>query len=41
MFSDWVSFIAYPDLFRIKGFVVVVVVVVVVSSIYFNQFNSV
>jgi hypothetical protein len=29
MFSDWVSFLAYPNLFGIKGFVVVVVVVVV------------
>jgi hypothetical protein len=28
MFSDWVSFLAYPNLFGIKGFVVVVVVVV-------------
>jgi hypothetical protein len=27
MFSDWVSFLAYPNLFGIKGFVVVVVVV--------------
>jgi hypothetical protein len=26
MFSDWVSFLAYPNLFRIKDFVVVVVV---------------
>jgi hypothetical protein len=25
MLSDWVSFLAYPNLFRIKGFVVVVV----------------
>jgi hypothetical protein len=25
--SDWVSFLAYPNLFAIKGFVVVVVVV--------------
>jgi hypothetical protein len=25
MFSDWVSFLAYPNLFGIKGFVVVVV----------------
>jgi hypothetical protein len=32
MLSDWVSFLAYPNLFRIKGFVVVVVVVVVVSK---------
>jgi hypothetical protein len=24
MFSDWVSFLAYPNLFEIKGFVVVV-----------------
>jgi hypothetical protein len=23
MFSDWVSFLAYPNLFGIKGFVVV------------------
>jgi hypothetical protein len=28
MLSDWVSFLAYPDLFEIKGFAVVVVVVV-------------
>jgi hypothetical protein len=28
MFSDWVSFLAYPNLFGIKGLVVVVVVVV-------------
>jgi hypothetical protein len=28
MLSDWVSFLAYPNLFGIKGFVVVVVVVV-------------
>jgi hypothetical protein len=28
MFSDWVSFLAHPNLFGIKGFVVVVVVVV-------------
>jgi hypothetical protein len=27
MFSDWVSFLAHPNLFGIKGFVVVVVVV--------------
>jgi hypothetical protein len=27
MFSDWVSFLAYPNLFGIKGFVVIVVVV--------------
>jgi hypothetical protein len=25
MFFDWVSFLAYPNLFGIKGFVVVVV----------------
>jgi hypothetical protein len=30
--SDWVSFLAYPNLFGIKGFVVTVVVVVVVSD---------
>jgi hypothetical protein len=29
MFSDWVLFLTYPNLFGIKGFVVVVVVVVV------------
>jgi hypothetical protein len=28
LLSDWVSFLAYPNLFGIKGFVVVVVVVV-------------
>jgi hypothetical protein len=28
MFSDWVSFLVCPNLFGIKGFVVVVVVVV-------------
>jgi hypothetical protein len=28
MFSDWVSFLAYPNLFGIKGFVVVVVVTI-------------
>jgi hypothetical protein len=27
MLSDWVSFLAYPNLFGIKGFAVVVVVV--------------
>jgi hypothetical protein len=27
MLFDWVSFLAYPNLFGIKGFVVVVVVV--------------
>jgi hypothetical protein len=27
MFSDWVSFLAYPNLFGIKGFVVVVVLI--------------
>jgi hypothetical protein len=26
MFSDWVSFLTYPNLFEIKDFVVVVVV---------------
>jgi molecular chaperone DnaK (HSP70) len=29
MLSDWVSFLAYPNLFGIKGFVVVVVIAVV------------
>jgi hypothetical protein len=28
MLLDWVSFLAYPNLFEIKGFVVVVVVVI-------------
>jgi hypothetical protein len=28
MFSDWISFLAYSNLFGIKGFVFVVVVVV-------------
>jgi hypothetical protein len=32
MFSDYVSFLAYPNLFGIKGFVVVIVVVVVVEG---------
>jgi hypothetical protein len=32
--SDWVLFIAYPNLFGIKDFVVVVVVVVVVVWFY-------
>jgi hypothetical protein len=32
MLSDWVSFLAYPNLFGIKDFVVVVVVVVVCNS---------
>jgi hypothetical protein len=31
MLLDWVSFLAYPNLFEIKGFVVVVVVVVVIG----------
>jgi hypothetical protein len=30
--SGWVSFLTYPNLFGIKGFVVVVVVVVVVRN---------
>jgi hypothetical protein len=30
IFSDWVSFLTYPNLFGIKDFVVVAVVVVVV-----------
>jgi hypothetical protein len=30
MLSDWVSFLAYPNLFGIKGFVVIVVVVVII-----------
>jgi hypothetical protein len=35
MFSDWVLFLAYPNLFGIKSFVVVVVVVVVVFTIIY------
>jgi hypothetical protein len=34
MLSDWVSFLAYPNLFGIKDFVVVVVVVVVVVPLH-------
>jgi hypothetical protein len=34
MLPDWVSFLANPNLFGIKGFVVVVVVVVVVLYRY-------
>jgi hypothetical protein len=33
MFSDWVLFLTYPNLFGIKGFVVVVVVVVLLLCI--------
>jgi hypothetical protein len=32
MLSDWVSFLAYPNLFGIKGFVVVVVVSIQLPS---------
>jgi hypothetical protein len=32
LLSDWVLFLAYPNLFGIKGFVVVVVVVVVFKT---------
>jgi hypothetical protein len=31
MLSDWVLFLAYPNLFEVKGFVVVVIIVVVVT----------
>jgi hypothetical protein len=34
MLSDWVSFLAYPNLFGIKGFVVVVVVVVMLYVLH-------
>jgi hypothetical protein len=34
MISGWVSFLAYPNIFGIKGFVVVVVVVVVHMVVY-------
>jgi hypothetical protein len=30
MILDWVSFLAYPNLFGIKGFVVVVVVSIII-----------
>jgi hypothetical protein len=33
MLSDWVSFLAYPNLFGIKGFVVVVVEYVVLLGL--------
>jgi hypothetical protein len=29
MLSNWISFLVYPNLFEIKGFVVVIIVVVV------------
>jgi flagellum-specific peptidoglycan hydrolase FlgJ len=32
MLSDWVSFLAYPNLFGIKGLVVVVVVVLLTQE---------
>jgi hypothetical protein len=35
--SDWVSFLAYLNLFWIKGFVVVVVVVVVVLFLFLGE----
>jgi hypothetical protein len=40
MLSDWVSFLAYPNIFGIKGFVVVVDSS---SKIIYNgyQFNSI
>jgi hypothetical protein len=37
MLPDWVSFLANPNLFGIKGFVVVVVVVVVVVLYRYRQ----
>jgi hypothetical protein len=37
MISDWVSFPAYPNLFGIKGFVVIVVVVVLNFSLLQSQ----
>jgi hypothetical protein len=36
MFSDWVSFLAYPNLFGIKGFVVVVVVIPSQTVAWYN-----
>jgi hypothetical protein len=33
MFSDWVSFLAYPNLFGIKGFVVVVVAAILIVAL--------
>jgi hypothetical protein len=38
MLSDWVSFLAYPNLFGIKGFVVVVVLVL--GGIHFGVYCS-
>jgi hypothetical protein len=46
-FSDWVSFLAYPNLFGIKGFFVVVVVQAnigrsfFITSCGFEEFASV
>jgi hypothetical protein len=37
MFSDWISFLAYPNLFGIKGFVVVVVFTVLQLDIMVNN----
>jgi hypothetical protein len=34
LLSDWVLFLAYPNLFGIKGFVVVVVVVVFKTQLW-------
>jgi hypothetical protein len=36
MLSDWVSFLAYPNLFEIKDFVVVVVVFIEVSIVRYE-----
>jgi hypothetical protein len=38
-FSDWVSFLAYPNLFGIKGFVVVVVVLEVLFWKFYFPFE--
>jgi hypothetical protein len=36
MFSDWVSFLAYPNLFGIKGFVVVVSLCIWFTILWYN-----
>jgi hypothetical protein len=41
MLSDWVSFLAYPNLFGIKGFVVVVVVFKDLPNAFFHRENFV
>jgi hypothetical protein len=40
MFSDWVSFLTYPNLFEIKGFIVVVVVIKSYSGLLVYYFKK-